>query len=93
MLDSVPLAAIRAARTRTHESAGMRRVSDYRAGIEVEGLAAVGRHKGSRTPSPRTNQPCRGARAGAGTIVAYRGSNGPSLLTKQAQHSTSQYYP
>lgn len=25
--------------------------------------------------------------------VAYRGANGPSLLTKQAQHSTNQYYP
>lgn len=25
--------------------------------------------------------------------VAYRGANGPSLLTKQAQHSTDQYYP
>ncbi|CAD0200750.1 unnamed protein product [Chrysodeixis includens] len=35
--------------------------------IEMRELAAVGRHKGSRTPTPRTNKPCWGVRAGAGT--------------------------
>ncbi|CAG9561125.1 unnamed protein product [Danaus chrysippus] len=45
--------------------------------------SAVGRHKGSCTPTPR-GQTLREARAGAGTGVAYRVANGPSLLTKQA---------
>lgn len=40
----------------------------------------------------RTNPVGEHARVRA-LVVAYRGSNGPLLLTKQAQHSTNQYYP
>lgn len=53
------------------------------------GAEAVGRHKGSRAPTPRADKPCGEDRA-ARAPLAYRGANGPSLLTKQA-HSTCQY--
>lgn len=46
--------------------------------------------------APRSDRPCTSehARARARTrVLAYRAANGPSLLTKQAQHSTDQYYP
>lgn len=56
--------------------------------------AAVGRHKGSRTPTRARTNPAGSSRGrGHERAVAYRGANGPLLLTKQAQHSTDQYYP
>lgn len=61
--------------------------------IGIRRLAADRRHKGSRTPTPRTVKPWRELARAPARIVAYRGSNGPLLLTKQAQHSTGQYYP
>lgn len=62
----------------------------FGSGDDGNGLGCGGRRTSQGVECTDTRGQTLREDRGAGTPVAYRGANGPSLLTKQA-HSTSQY--